>query len=108
MIEERKTEVLAFRPQILQIQYSTLIKMMGMPYINIREVACKYSQWLMLVSGPKTGCLVMASSGKVVAMRCKPHIPHRKDVALVAYKTSPCLKTPQAHYIKKSWSAPTE
>jgi len=55
----------------------------------------------MLVSGPKTGCLVMASSGKVVAMRCKPHIPHRKDVALVAYKTSPCLKTPEAHYIKE-------
>jgi len=82
--------------------------MLGMPYINIREVACKYSQGLMLVSGPKTGCLVMASSGKVVAMRCKPHIPHRKDVALVAYKASPCLKTPQAHYIKKSWSAPTE
>jgi hypothetical protein len=68
-----------------------------MPYINIREVACKYSQGLMLVSGPQAGCLVMASSGKVVAMRCKPYIPHREDVTLVAHETCPCLKAPQPY-----------
>jgi hypothetical protein len=51
----------------------------------------------MLVSGPQAGCLVMASSGKVIAMRSKAHIPHRENVALVAYKACPCLKAPQSN-----------
>ena len=64
-------------------------------HVYIGVVSRHDPQWLVVVGRPEARRPVVAARGEIVAVRRKPHIPHREYVALVADQTGPRLQGPQ-------------
>ena len=64
-------------------------------YVNIRNMSGKESQWVVLISGPKTGCPIVRTGGKIIAVRTELHVPNGKTVAFIGTHVIPRQQRPQ-------------